>query len=406
MKKHKWIIWLVAVLLAGASLWFWKFRKQETHIVLNLEKPYYGNIANTITATGTVQPVDTVAVGTQVSGIIQSVYVDFNSPVKKGELLAQLDRSLLQAQVLQIAANLQAARANVVYQKSNYQRQNHLYEAGAISRAEQENALYQYQSAVQNVSSISAQLSSAKRNLSYTSIYSPIQGTVLSRNVSEGQTVAATLNTPTLFSIAKDLAKMQVQASIDEADIGNVKKGQRVQFTVDAFPSDTFTGTVKEVRLRSSVSANVVSYTTIIDAPNADLKLKPGMTASITVYTKEKSHLLLLPAKAFSFQPDSILSKKYLIAQAKFNGSASPASDDQKIDFVWVNKDDRIVRQPVVTGMNDETEVEIVAGLAVKDEVVTGYQQLGKTQKSNAKSPFMPTRPRSTNRRSTSGPPT
>ena len=218
-----------------------------------------GTVSISVTATGTLQPVDTVAVGSQISGNVKSVFVDFNSPVKKGQLLAQIDKSLTQAQVDQYSAGLQQAQGNVVFQKSNYERQNKLYATGAISKADLETAVYQYKSARENVNSISAQLRTAQKNLSLTDIYSPIDGTVLSRSVSEGQTVAASLSTPTLFSIAKDLTKMQVQASVDEADIGNVKKGQRVMFSVDAFPADTFAGTVKEIRLRASVSANVVT---------------------------------------------------------------------------------------------------------------------------------------------------
>lgn len=395
MKKFKWIIWVVIFAGAALAVWFWKFKPEKIETVLETSHAYYGRISNSVTATGTVQPVDTVAVGTQVSGTIQKVYVDFNSPVKKGQLLAQLDKSVLQAQVQQISANLQSARANVTYQKSNFDRQTELYNAGAISKAELEAALYQYQSAGGSVGSIQAQLVSAQKNLSYANIYSPIDGTVLSRSVSEGQTVAASLSTPTLFSIARDLTKMQVQASVDEADIGNVRTGQRVEFTVDAFPADTFPGTVKEIRLRPSVSANVVTYTTIIDSPNPDLKLKPGMTASITVYTKETDSVLLVPAKAIVFQPDSVLAERYSIRQ-ETRGQKQPGAADSSVSvtgnrgFVWLKKGNDITRQPVITGMDDETQVEILSGLRPADEIVTGYQQLKVTKKSTAKSPFMP----------------
>jgi HlyD family secretion protein len=406
MKKFKWIIWVVVVAGAAVAVWFWKFKPVKTETVLETTHPYYGSISNSVTATGTVQPVDTVAVGTQVSGTILKVYVDFNSQVKKGQLLAQLDKSVLLAQVQQISANLQSARANITYQKSNYDRQHELYQVGAISKAELEAALYQYRSATQSVSSIQAQMSSAQKNLSYANIYSPIDGTVLSRSVSEGQTVAASLSTPTLFSIAKDLTKMQVQASVDEADIGNVITGQRAVFTVDAFPADTFAGIVKEVRLRPSVSANVVTYTTIIDAPNKELKLKPGMTASITIYTKEINHVLLVPAKATAFKPDSILAKVYTIQRDLPVNKSTGVKDSNRTSngnpgSVWLIKGDRIIRQPVLTGMDDETQVEILSGLTPDDELVTGYQQLKSTKKSTAKSPFMPTRPGGTNRRTT-----
>jgi HlyD family secretion protein len=419
MKKFKWIWWVLIIAAIGVAIWYWKYRADESVIELQVEKPQYGTISNSVTATGTIQPVDTVNVGSQVSGTIKGVYADFNSTVKKGQLLAQIDPSLFQAQVDQINANLQSAKSNLVYQKSNYERQSQLYAVGAISKADLETALYGYNSAKDNVNGISAQLMSAKKNLSFTDIYSPIDGTVLSRNISEGQTVAASFNTPTLFSIAKDLTKMQVQASVDEADIGNVAKDQRAIFSVDAFPSDTFGGLVKEIRLRSSVSSNVVTYTTIIDAPNDQMKLKPGMTANITIYTKELNNVLLISARALSFQPDSILQKKYTIqGTPQSNGKrgkehtsqASTGSksnnDSVKTSFVWLKKDSAIVLQRIKTGMDDETQVQVVSGLDSTDVVVTGYIQVKKAALASKtqKSPFMPQRPgRSNQTKSSSG---
>ncbi|MBO9565237.1 MAG: efflux RND transporter periplasmic adaptor subunit [Niastella sp.] len=396
MKKVKWLIWVLVLAVAGAGIWYWKFREEKTTIILNTEKPQYGTISNTITATGTLQPVDTVAVGSQVSGTINKVFVDFNSTVKKGQLLAQIDKSLLQAQVEQISANLQQAKSNLVYQQSNFERQSKLYNVGAVSKAELETAQYQYNAAKDNVNSVAAQLSSASRNLSFTDISSPIDGTVLSRNVSEGQTVASSFNTPTLFSIAKDLTNMQVQASVDEADIGNVAQGQRVVFTVDAFPEDTFSGRVKEIRLQPSTSANVVSYTTLIDAPNADKRLKPGMTASIFIYTKEVENALLVPASAFTFRPDSVISKLYTI-EGKGNRKPPATVDSgqrrtEKAGYVWVKKDSSLILRPVVTGMNNETERQIISGLSTDDVVVTGYEQLKGKQSAKTTSPFMPQR--------------
>ncbi|HPG11109.1 MAG TPA: efflux RND transporter periplasmic adaptor subunit, partial [Chitinophagaceae bacterium] len=305
-----------------------------------------------------------------------------------------------------------SAKANLAYQQSNYDRQNQLFNVGAISKAALETALYQYQSAKQNVSSLSAQLSSAQRNLSFAEIYSPIDGTVLSRSVSEGQTVASSFSTPTLFSIAKDLTKMQVQASVNEADIGNVIAGQRVDFTVDAFPDDTFSGIVKEVRLRPSVSSNVVSYTTIIDAPNPSMKLKPGMTASITIYTKEIKDVLLLTAKAISFNPDSIIGEKYFIQKAQMHDATPPLTNDSIQSeatpaFVWVKKDSSLIQKRIWLGLDDETSLQVLVGLAPEDEVITGYQQLEKTatKKSSEKSPFLPQRPGGNNKKNNSGPP-
>jgi HlyD family secretion protein len=410
MKKIKWLIWILVIAAAGVGVWFWKFKEEKTTLVLNTEKPQFGTISTSITATGTVQPVDTVSVGSQVSGTINKVYVDFNSTVKKGQLLAQLDKSLMLAQVQQINANLQQAKANLTYQQSNFQRQDHLFQVGAISKAEQETAMYQYNTAKDNVNSVAAQLSSANRNLSFTDIYSPIDGTVLSRSVSEGQTVAASFSTPTLFSIAKDLTKMQVRASVDEADIGNVGKGQRVSFTVDAFPDDTFFGIVKDIRLQPSTSANVVTYTTIVDAPNADLKLKPGMTASIIIYTKEIQNTLLVPNSAFQFKPDSAIKKIYTVqgrsgdkkdneAKGSSRLAAPPTSGDSgtavvgKPAVLWIKQDTSLVLRHVITGLDNGIERQVLSGLTANDEVVTGYQQLTKEQKkSTATSPFMPAR--------------
>ncbi len=407
MKKSTWIIIIVSTVVVGFAVWFFFIKKAEEVIILETEKVEYGTVSNSITATGTLQPVDTVAVGTQISGTIKNVYVDFNSPVKKGQLLAQLDKSLMDAQVQQFSALLQQAKANVVYQKSNNERQSKLFAVGAISKADLETAIYQFNSSKDVVNSITAQLNTAKKNLSFTDIYSPIDGTVLSRSVSEGQTVAASLSTPTLFSIAKDLTKMQVQASVDEADIGNVKKEQRVIFSVDAFPTDTFAGTVKEIRLRSSVSSNVVTYITIIDAPNADMKLKPGMTANITIYTIEVKNTLLIPAAALNFSPDSLLIEKYHLTNIntpiKKSGSRrtknKQASNDSvgiKINkgIVWIKKDSvTIISKTVTTGLDDKTVVQLVSGLQEGDEVITGYKKvLKKDAAAVTKSPFMPTR--------------
>lgn len=395
MKKRKWIGIIALVIVLAVVAWYFLFRRSETIIALQTEKVVAGTLSQTVTATGTVQPVDTVAVGTQVSGTIKAVYADFNSTVKKGQLLAQLDQSLLQAQLSQYLANLGQAEANYTFQQSNYERQRKLHDVGAVSQAELESAKYQWESAKDNVNSIKAQVASAKRNLSFTDIYSPIEGTVLSRSVSEGQTVAASFSTPTLFSIAKDLTKMQVQASVDEADIGNVQQGQPVVFTVDAFPSDTFSGIVKEVRLQSSVSANVVTYTTIIEAPNEFRKLKPGMTASVVIYTKVLKDVLVVPASALNFEPDIILHKKY---QIKIEGE--PGGQQ-----LWIKKDSALIRRSVRTGMTDDTRVQIVNGVNENDEVITGYTGgTVETKASGTSSPFMPKPPSGSNRKNM-GPP-
>jgi len=421
MKKYKWLIWVLIIIAAGVGIWFWKFKEKEKAVVLETEQPHYGFIATSVTATGTVQPVDTVSVGTQVSGTISKVYVDFNDKVKKGQLIAEIDKTILSAQRDQISANLRQAKANLDYTKSNYNRQKQLLDVGAISRADYETALNQYNAGQDNVNSIAAQLKAAQQNLFYANIYSPINGTVLSRNVSVGQTVASSLNTPTLFVIAKDLTKMQVQAAVDEADIGNVKNGQRVTFTVDAFPDNTFEGRVNEVRLRPSVSSNVVTYSTIIDAPNDDMKLKPGMTANITVFTQEIQNALLVSAKATRWRPDSNLYKKYTIEGGRYKGeqrngsmrigSASPkdstsvnrkgrkdarqTDESEKTAMVWVKKDSTLTHRRIKIGLTDDTNIQVLSGLSVDDVVVSGSHAAEESSKGSSgatRSPFMPQR--------------
>ncbi|HEY0298242.1 MAG TPA: efflux RND transporter periplasmic adaptor subunit, partial [Arachidicoccus sp.] len=302
MKKRN-IIILLIILIAAFAVWYFFFREKEKVTTYQMQKTRIGHIAETVTATGTVQPVDTVAVGTQVSGTIAKLYADFNSVVKKGQLLAQLDQTLFEASVQQAQGNLANAESQLTFQQTNYARQKQLYDVGAISKADFDNATYSLNSAKAQVEASEGNLKTAQKNLQLSTIYSPIDGTILSRNVSEGQTVAASFNTPTLFTIAKDLTKMQVLASVDQADVGNIKDSERATFTVDAFLNDEFEGKIDEIRLTPTTSSNVVTYSTIIDAPNKDLKLKPGMTANIVIYTREADSALLLPEKAVKYSP-------------------------------------------------------------------------------------------------------
>jgi HlyD family secretion protein len=432
MKKKRWGLWIVLILVAGTIIWYVVSHIQHVQIVLQTENPKYGNVSTTITATGTIDPVDTVAVGTQISGTIKAVYVDFNSLVKKGELIAEIDKSLFNAQVAQITATLQQAHDNQQYQQENYNRQNQLYKVGAISQSDFETAQNTFNTAKDQVSNQEAQLATARQNLSYCNIYSPIDGTVLARNISVGQTVAASFSTPTLFSIAKDLTKMQVRASVDEADIGNVKAGQRAVFTVDAFPNDSFSGTVEEVRLEPAVSSNVVTYVTIINAPNDQMKLKPGMTANIILYTQEVPNSLTISARAARFQPDSVLQKKFRLVPEAGQQVAAPAmslaqrtamtnapqgSDSvsnvqaQSAGNVWVLKDSSLMETPIQIGIQDNIKVQVISGLTPSDNVVNGYQQVSSKQAKTAGpvgSPFMPHPPgRGGNqpKKSRSGPP-
>jgi HlyD family secretion protein len=415
MKKRKLIVWMSIIAVVVLIVIVWSIRHRSPEIVLATEKPHYGSIANTVTATGTVQPVDTVAVGTQVSGTISRVYVDFNSKVKKGQLLAELDKTILNAQVQQIVSSIQQAQSQLTFQQSNYNRQSQLYNAGAISKAELETAQNGFKVAQAALGSAQSQLQAAQKNLSLANIYSPIDGMVLSRNVSEGQTVAASFNTPTLFSIAKDLTQMQVRAAVDEADIGNVKTGQRVSFTVDAFPDDVFEGSLLEIRLQPTISSNVVTYTTIINTANKQLKLKPGMTANITIYTKEENNALLVSSKATKFKPDSVIMKKYEVVDPRKNmkgqqtasapgnnegsynrlkkDSLPSDSNNIKRASVWILNGTTLTRRFIRTGLEDGIQVQVLSGLTPNDVIVDGVQASVATNQNNSqRSPFMPQR--------------
>jgi HlyD family secretion protein len=443
MRKFRTIFIIILLLLAGAAAWYFLYKKEDQPISLITENPVYGYISKSVTATGTIQPVDTVSVGAQVSGTISAIYTDFNAKVRKGQLLAEMDKVLFQAQVNQYKANLAVANSSLVYNKSNFDRQTLLYNTGAISKADFENAQNLYQSAKANVASVQAQLDASIKNLSYTSIYSPVDGVVMTRNISVGQTVASSFNTPTLFIIAKDISRMQVQAAVSEADIGDVRVGLRSTFTVDAYPDITFTGNVSQIRLEPVVTSNVVTYTTIITAPNEDLKLRPGMTANIFVFTREVDSALLISAKALKFKPDDALAKQFTIQADSHHiasaarksagqgaqggqgssGQSSLASSGQgsarqgspapphihdtsahKIDstgqkptygYVWIRQGDTIAERRIRTGLNNDTQVQVLAGLSVNDEIVTGEEipVKGSSAKSGAvKSPFMPAR--------------
>jgi HlyD family secretion protein len=417
--SYKRIIIILVVIIAAVLVWYFFIRKPVPPVVVLSEKPTRGYIAQSVTATGKIEPEDTVTVGTQVSGILKYLYVDFNSKVKKGQLIAELDKSLLQATLDQFKGSLQNAQSQLVLQENNFSRQSQLYKVEAISKADYDSAVNSLGAAKSNVASAAAQVRSATKNLSYADIYSPIDGVVLNRNISVGQTVAASFSTPTLFIIAKDITKMEVQANVDEADIGNVKAGNRASFTVDAFINDQFKGTVKEIRLHPSVSANVVTYTTIINAPNDDMKLKPGMTANIVIYTKEVDSALLIPAKALAFAPDSSLMKDYQIvgrvshkgkrkggtgaaggspAANQVSHTAKSRSDSSGVTKqraeVWVVQGKKLVQKRILIGLNDNTHVEVLSGLTMDDVVATGISggALGTAGATPGASPFLPQR--------------
>jgi HlyD family secretion protein len=391
-RKTTLYIVLLAVLLIAAAIYYFLFHDKQEAVQLQVQQPSRGYIAQYVTATGKLEPVDTVSVGTQVSGIIKNLYVDFNSKVKKGELIAELDKSLLQATLDQDKGNLLNAQSQLIFQKSNFFRQQQLYKADAISKAEYDNALNLLNQAKANFTSTQAQVRLATKNLSYADIYSPIDGVVLFRNISPGQTVAATFNTPTLFIIARDIKKMEVEADVDEADIGGIKPGDRAVFTVDAFVNEQFKGEVRDIRLHPRVSTNVVSYTTIINAPNSQMKLKPGMTANVVVYTKELKNALLIPSRALLFSPDTLASKQYQINSQLIGALSAADTASGQVAAVWVMQGRSLFQKAIRTGVNDNIHVQVLSGLADTDKVVTNEITGKAATAATSGSPFLPKR--------------
>lgn len=353
-----------------------------------------GDVSNAVTATGTIEPVTKVEVGTQVSGIIDKLYADYNSVVTKGQLIAEMDKVTLQSELTSQQATYDGAKAEYEYQQKNYLRNQALHEKQLISDTEFEESTYNYAKAKSAYESSEANLAKAKRNLAYATITSPIDGVVISRAVEEGQTVAAGFETPTLFTIAADLTQMQVIADVDEADIGGVKEGQRVEFTVDAYPNDTFEGTVTQVRLEATEESNVVTYEVVISAHNPDLKLKPGLTANVTIYIAERRNVVNIPVKALRFVPDPPSGQAPAPEQAP--QPEAPANDSLKT--VWVQEGQAWKPRQVKVGMNNGVNVEICSGLNEGDVVAVDRKSnagMAEAQLSGNKeeSPFMPKPP-------------
>ncbi|MDD3320207.1 MAG: efflux RND transporter periplasmic adaptor subunit [Paludibacter sp.] len=392
MNKKKIIIIASASLFIIAIAAYFLFKSSpKDSIHLETTSLTTGKISSSITATGTLEPIIEVTVGTQVSGKISKIYVDYNSVVKKGEILAEIDKTNLQIEYNTQSLTVQSSKVEYDYQKKNYSRAKDLHEKNLISETDFETAKYAYEKAESIYNQNVSNLGKAKTNLSYATIYSPIDGVILSRAVEEGQTVAASFSTPTMFIIARDLTKMQVVANVDEADIGNVKDNQRVTFSVDAYPSDIFEGTVTQVRLNSTTSSNVVTYEVIVNAPNPDLKLKPGLTANITVYTLEKNNIQILPNKALNFIPDTIsLSQNDFMLEA---GSSKTTAVNQK--NVWIQKGRTLAKTTVTIGETDGINTEILAGLNANEKVILDMKQLtaGEKPTNTETSPFMPKRP-------------
>jgi HlyD family secretion protein len=402
MKKKALVITgVVSVIVIAAVLALKPFSKKEAAVTFDTVKVEMGNITNTVTATGTIEAITTVEVGTQVSGILQHVYVDFNDNVKQGQLLAKLDETSLRAQLDQSQSAVNQAQAQLIYQEATYNRLKVLRDKELIAEGDFDQAVFNYENAKGSLSNAKSALARAKVNLDYATITSPIDGVVLNRAVEEGQTVAASFNTPTLFTIVNDLTQMEVQTSVDEADIGKVKNGQRVEFTVDAYSDMKFEGSVSQVRLQPVTTNNVVTYVVILSAPNPEKKLMPGMTASATIFVEEKKNTLTISGKAVRFSPDQAYMMK-MFAKMQANGSmpkmpagapagagmpnmtsgqpitgmpagmtAGMTNSDPKTKTVWV-KDEKMGLRPniIKIGIDNGTSVEVISGLKEGDAVI------------------------------------
>ena len=372
-----------ALLVVAVAIWLLSGSEKREEIAFETAKVAPANIQNSITATGTIEPVTSVTVGTQVSGIVNKLYVDYNSVVKKGQVIAELDKTNLISELKTAKANLTSAQSTLNYQTENFKRYAALYKKGLVSADDYENAQLTYKQAKEQVASAQETVRKAQTNMGYATITSPIDGIVLSKSVEEGQTVAASFSTPELFTIAKDLTNMQVVADIDEADIGDVADGERVTFTVDAYPDDLFKGVVKQVRQEATTTNNVVTYEVVISAPNTDLKLKPGLTANVTIYTAERKGVLSVPSKALRFTPtkETVGNKKIVDTEAK--------------NKVWTLENNNTLKAHAVNiGMTDGTHTQILSGISQGKEVITAIKIASDNQQESTdgqeSSPFAP----------------
>ena len=396
--KKRIITWsCIGVVLWAVILFFAIGKPKKAPVHLETEKVHPEEIEITVTATGEIQPVYKVEVGTQVSGIVEKLYVDYNSHVKKGQLLAELDRSTLQEQVKTAQASVSNAESSLTLAKQNYDRVKTLHENKAATDAEYEEVCNQYTQAKNMVTTAKSELQRAQVNLSYSQIYSPIDGIVLSKSVEEGQTVASSFSTPTIFTLANNLKQMQVEAKVDEADIGKVDTGQNVTFTVDAYPDDIFTGTVRQIRLEPTVTSNVVTYTVIIDAPNPEEKLMPGMTANVSIIVEKESGLAI-PMEALYLKLDPStqekLAKEGYIFKSMFNNQEEETNSLKDITrkTIWIIDGKTCQQVQVKPGINDGTTSLILEGIKATDEVIVSAKEMtfGPPPGADKKKSFMP----------------
>ena len=383
MKKIS-ILWYIAatVIIVAVAAWMLSGKQKDVQIQFKTEKAAKANIQNSVTATGTIEPVTSVTVGTQVSGIVSKLFVDYNSVVKKGQVIAELDKTNLISELNTSKANLASAQSSLKYETDNYNRYKTLFDKGLVSADEYETAKLSYDKAKQTVATAKESVAKAQTNLGYATITSPIDCVVLSKSVEEGQTVAASFSTPELFNIAQNLTDMRVIADVDEADIGEVKEGARVTFTVDAYPNDTFEGEVTQVRQEATTTNNVVTYEVVISAPNNDLKLKPGLTANVTIFTAEKQGVLCVPSKALRFTPTP-----ETVGNMKIQ-------DTNGKNKVWTKEGNTLKAHNLQIGMSDGINTEVLSGISEGTVIVTGMEEMAQQSEDmgeqQERSPFAP----------------
>lgn len=377
-------LWYIAatVIIVAVAAWMLSGKQKDVQIQFKTEKAAKANIQNSVTATGTIEPVTSVTVGTQVSGIVSKLFVDYNSVVKKGQVIAELDKTNLISELNTSKANLASAQSSLKYETDNYNRYKALFDKGLVSADEYETAKLSYDKAKQTVATAKESVAKAQTNLGYATITSPIDGVVLSKSVEEGQTVAASFSTPELFNIAQNLTDMRVIADVDEADIGEVKEGARVTFTVDAYPNDTFEGEVTQVRQEATTTNNVVTYEVVISAPNNDLKLKPGLTANVTIFTAEKQGVLCVPSKALRFTPTP-----ETVGNMKIQ-------DTNGKNKVWTKEGNTLKAHNLQIGMSDGINTEVLSGISEGTVIVTGMEEMAQQSEDmgeqQERSPFAP----------------
>ncbi len=403
MKNKKGFGWLISIAAVAALLYFFILKKEEAPGLIKKAVVEKGDIRNEISATGTINPISTIAVGTQVSGIISKIYVSYNDKVRKGQVIAEIDKTALLASLKEVEASQYRSKVQMEQAQKEYDRNKVLLKEQAITQVEYDQAYYAYLAAEANYNSAVYQADKARTNLQFATIIAPIDGVILSRDINVGQTVAASFNTPTLFTIAQDLTRMEIQANVDEADIGQVKTGQHVHFTVDAFPDDNFTGTVQEIRLQPVTTSNVVTYTVIIDVSNIGQKLMPGMTANVNIVVLESKQVLKVPVAAVKFTPPAELlppkperENKGQRQERMRSGESSGQTRSTQLQpgmerFIWLVRNDSLYPAKIRTGISDGSQIEISGdNIHAGDSIAIAYIANAQPEANETTNPFTP----------------